>query len=195
MYLFKVQQQPNMNQVVSDIQEIYNTYFQKPYILPQKVEPVWNSTRFDSPLRENIMGREVFLPIRLSGANGLSIACPCATIRVQGTKSVIRTAVSERIGTVKEMFQIGDYVFTIKGVLIAPTGKSFPDDDIYILRQLFESTEHVLLHNSLSDMFLDTTRYVCITDLEFPDVQGKSLRMRPFQLTCESDYIDSLILK
>lgn len=184
-----------MNQVVSDIQEIYNTYFQKPYTLPQKVEPVWNSTRFDAPLRENIMGREVFLPIRLSTANGLSITCPCATIRVQNAKNIVRTAVSERIGTVKEMFQVGDYVFTIKGVLIAPAGKSFPDDDIYALRQLFESTEHVLLHNSLSDMFLDTTRYVCITDLEFPDVQGKSLRMKPFQLTCESDYIDSLILK
>lgn len=184
-----------MNQVVSDIQDIYNTYFQKPYTLQQKVEPVWNSTRFDAPLRENIMGREVFLPIRLSTANGLSITCPCATIRVQGSKSVVRTAVSERVGTVKEMFQVGDYIFTIKGVLIAPVGKSFPDDDIYTLRQLFESTEHVLLQNSLSDMFLDTTRYVCITDLEFPDVQGRTLRMKPFQLTCESDYIESLILK
>ena len=92
------------------------------------------------------------------------------------------------------MFQVGDYVFTIKGVLIAPRGKAFPDDDIYNLRQLFESTNHVLLKNSLSDMFLDTTRYVCITDLEIPEVQGKSLRTHPFQLTCESDYINSLII-
>ena len=184
-----------MLQVVTNLEETYNTYFQGPYSVPQKVEPVWNSTRFDSQLRENILGREVFLPIRLNGANGMSITCPCATIRVQGSKNVIRTAVSERIGTVKEMFQVGDYIFTIKGVLIAPSGKAFPDDDIYTLRQLFESTEHVLLHNALSDMFLDTTRYVCITDLEFPEVQGKSPRMRPFQLTCESDYIDSLIIK
>ena len=184
-----------MLQVVTNLEEIYNTYFQKPYSLPQKVEPVWNSTRFDSQLREEIMGREVFLPIRLNGVDGMSITCPCATIRVQGSKNVIRTAVSERIGTVKEMFQVGDYIFTIKGVLIAPTGKAFPDDDIYTLRQLFESTEHVLLRNALSDMFLDTTRYVCITDLEFPEVQGKSLKMRPFQLTCESDYINSLIIE
>ena len=182
-----------MLQVVTNLEEIYNTYFQGPYSVPQKVEPVWNSTRFDSALKETLQGRDVFLPITLS-AGEISVFCPCATIRVQGSKTVVRTAVSERVGTVKEMFQVGDYVFTIKGVLIAPRGKAFPDDDIYNLRQLFESTNHVLLKNSLSDMFLDTTRYVCITDLEFPEVQGKSLRMRPFQVTCESDYINSLII-
>ena len=183
-----------MLQVVTNLEEIYNTYFQKPYHIPEKIEPVWSSTRFDSALKESLQGRDVLLPITLK-AGEISVYCPCATIRVQGSKTIVRTAVSERIGTVKEMFQVGDYVFTIKGVLIAPQGKAFPDDDIYNLRQLFESTDHVLLKNALSDMFLDTTRYVCITDLEFPEVEGKSLRMRPFQLTCESDYINSLIIQ
>lgn len=194
MYWCKVQPQRNMLQVVTNLEEIYNTYFQKPYHIPEKIEPVWSSTRFDSALKESLQGRDVFLPITLK-AGEISVSCPCATIRVQGSKTIVRTAVSERIGTVKEMFQVGDYVFTIKGVLIAPQGKAFPDDDIYNLRQLFESTDHVLLKNALSDMFLDTTRYVCITDLEFPEVEGKSLRMRPFQLTCESDYINSLIIQ
>jgi len=184
-----------MMTVVTNLQDLYNTYFQsKHYIIPEKIDPNWSGTRFDANLKENLEGREVFLPVRISDGD-YEVVIPCCTIRVQGTKQVIRTAVSERIGTVKEMFQVGDYQFTVKGVLIAPPGKAMPDDDIWRLRQLFESTEHVLLTNALSDLFLDNSRYVCITDMEFPDQQGKNLRHRPFQFTCESDYIDSLIIK
>lgn len=93
----------------------------------------------------------------------------------------------------QKVFNIGDYKFDIKGVLIAETGKGYPDDDVYRLRMLFESTSPVQLVNAVSDLFMDGTRNVCITDIEFPDVQGKELRCRPFTLSCETDNVTSLI--
>ena len=78
-----------MLQVVTNLEEIYNTYFQKPYHIPEKIEPVWSSTRFDSALKESLQGRDVFLPITLK-AGEISVYCPCATIRVQGGRWVHR---------------------------------------------------------------------------------------------------------
>ena len=57
----------------------------------------------------------------------------------------------------------------------------------------FESTSPVQLTNALSDLFMDDSRNVCITDFEFPEVEGKELRCRPFTLTCESDSVTNLI--
>lgn len=118
---------------------------------------------------------------------------PCCTIRVTGQRTVIRTALSERIGTVKELFQVGDWKFDVKGVLIASSGAAMPDREMFALRQMFESPTPVVLENAVADLFLDSTQYVCMTDLEFPEVEGKSLRHRPFTFSCESDYINSLI--
>lgn len=181
-----------MAHISTDLLELYKTYFQGPYVFEPKIEQDFSGTRFDAPYKEQYKGRDVFLPIKLSdGDNEVNI--PCATLRVTGQKTIIRTPVAERIGTVKEMFNIGDYQFAIKGVLIAPIGKVAPDDDMYRLRMLFESTVPVQLTNALSDLFMDDSRNVCITDIEFPEVEGKELRCRPFTLTCESDSVTNLI--
>lgn len=181
-----------MVHLVTDLLELYKTYFQTPYTITPKTATDFSGTRFDAAYREQYRGIEVFLPIRLTNTD-YEVYIPCATLRVTGQKTVVRTPVAERIGTVKEVFNIGDYKFDIKGVLIAETGKGYPDDDVYRLRMLFESTSPVQLVNAVSDLFMDDTRNVCITDIEFPDVQGKELRCRPFTLSCETDSVTSLI--
>lgn len=183
-----------MAHITTDLLELYKTYFQGPYVFEPKIEQDFSGTRFDAPYKEQYKGRDVFLPIKLSDGD-TEVNIPCATLRVTGQKTIIRTPVAERIGTVKEMFNIGDYQFAIKGVLIAPTGKVAPDDDIYRLRMLFESTSPVQLTNALSDLFMDDSRNVCITDIEFPEVEGKELRCRPFTFTCESDSVTKLIME
>lgn len=110
-------------------------------------------------------------------------------------KTVIRTPVAERIGTVKEVFNIGDYKFDIKGVLIAETAKGYPDDEVYRLRMLFESAAPVRLINAVSDLFMDNSRNVCITDIDFPDAPAQELRCRPFSLSCESDSVTNLLVQ
>lgn len=183
-----------MAHITTDLLELYKTYFQGPYVFEPKAELDYSGTRFDAPYKEQFRGRDVFLPVRLTNGD-IEVSIACATLRVTGQKTVIRTPVAERIGTVKEMFNIGDYQFAIKGVLIAPAGKAAPDDDMFRLRQLFESTSPVQLTNAISDLFMDDSRNVCITDIEFPEVEGKELRCRPFTLTCESDSVTNLILE
>lgn len=183
-----------MAHLLTDITELYQTYFAKPYYVNPR-SSISEVTSFGMPVKEQMLGREVFLPVKLRGSDNTILDIPCCTLRVTGQRTVIRTAVSERIGTVKELFQVGDWKFDVKGVLIAPKKESMPDRQIYALRQMFESPTPIILENALADLFLDATQYVCMTDLEFPEVMGRSLRHRPFTFTCESDYIDSLIEK
>ena len=183
-----------MPHIVTNLLELYKTYFQGSYTVQPKSELDTSGTRFDAPYKEQYRGKDVFLPVRLTNGE-TEVYVPCATLRVTGQKTVVRTAVAERIGTVKEMYNVGDYQFAIKGVLIAPAGKTAPDDDMYHLRQLFESTAPVQLINAISDLFMDESRNVCITDIEFPEVEGKELRCRPFTLTCESDVVNNLIME
>lgn len=195
MFLCKEQRKYKMAHLTTDLLELYKTYFQKPFTIEPKIEQDYYGTRFDASYKENMKGVDVFLPIHLTN-HDYEIDIACATIRVQGQKTIIRTAVSERSGTVKEMFNIGDYKFSIKGVLISQDRtKVMPDDDMYTLRQLFESTEPVELKNALADLFMDNNRNIVITDLEFPDVEGKELRVRPFTMECETDSVTDLVQK
>lgn len=180
-----------MAHLLTDIGDLYETYFAKPYYVDPKGQ-VAKETSFGMPLSERMLGMEVFLPVTLS-SQGVVLQIPCCTIRVTCSKTVVKTALSERVGTVKEQFSVGDYQFAVKGVLIAGNGFAFPDRQIYTLRQFFESTTPVTLSNTLADLFLDTSQYVCMTSLEFPETSG-DLKHRPFTFTAESDYIQSLSL-
>lgn len=180
-----------MAHLLTDIGDLYETYFAKPYYVDPKGQ-VAKETSFGMPLSERMLGMEVFLPVTLS-SQGVVLQIPCCTIRVTCSKTVVKTALSERVGTVKEQFSVGDYQFAVKGVLIAGNGFAFPDRQIYTLRQFFESTTPVTLSNALADLFLDTSQYVCMTSLEFHETSG-DLKHRPFTFTAESDYIQSLSL-
>lgn len=183
-----------MAHLVTDLLELYKTYFQTPYTITPKTSTDFSGTRFDAAYREQYRGMEVFLPIRLTN-DDYEVYIPCATLRVTAQKTVIRTPVAERIGTVKEVFNIGDYKFDIKGVLIAETAKGYPDDEVYRLRMLFESAAPVRLINAVSDLFMDNSRNVCITDIDFPDAPAQELRCRPFSLSCESDSVTNLLVQ
>lgn len=188
-----------------NLQNIYNTYFQPAYSIDKTRTPATLpeferiAQKTDNKVtvlgtnitRTNALGVEVFLPVTLWVSESLQITFECCTIRVTGKKTIIRTAVSERKGTVKEQFNVDDYQFTVKGVLIG-TERKFPDDQIVILRDIFESTKPVFLKNALAELFLDKTTQIAIESFEIPEVEGKALRHRPFSFVCESDFIDTL---
>jgi hypothetical protein len=144
-------------------------------------------------LVEYYKGREVFLPVHLWMSNTDYLYIPCCTVRVTSKKTIVRTAVSERSGTIKEQFSIGDYIFTIKGVLIGDDG-TFPDDQILKMKTLYEATVPVELHNAMTELFFDGggSRRIAIESIEFPEKEGGSKHHRPFVMTCESDFVDIL---
>ena len=195
-----------MSHITVDLLDLYNTYFQKPYhigdpntgmtsIMPYDVKAKESSTNDVNgiKIKERIDGIEVFLPIKLKNRE-IEITIACATIRVTNKKTIIRTAVSERSGTVKEQFQVGDYVFTIKGVLISAY-RGFPTTEIQKMKSLFESTSPVYLDNAYAEMFMPGENRIAIESLEFPEQEGKNVRFRPFVMVCETDFIDTLTVR
>lgn len=201
---------------VIDLQELYKTYFNKqPYYITPKGEakPITNDVVF-SGIPENTRskgsidysqkqiafnkingyGHDIWFPIKFVVNKHLSLEIDACTIAVNLSKTIVRTAVSERKGTVKECFAVDDYKFTIKGFLIGKN-RMYPEDQINALKNIFEATEPVELHGGYPEMFLDDSCRVAIATLDFPEVQGKSPWIKPFSLTCESDFIQDLIIK
>ncbi|MCR5298975.1 MAG: DUF6046 domain-containing protein, partial [Paludibacteraceae bacterium] len=77
-------------------------------------------------MNSTLWGKEVFLPSTLVGISNsgekIQLDLDCATIKVKGTKNVVKTQLSERKGSVKEVFAVDDYTIDIKGVLIGHDG-------------------------------------------------------------------------
>ena len=196
-----------MANVVVDIRSIYTSYFQAPYHIGKNTpasEPAQygniptkktaQSTLIGSPISEtNSAGIEIFLPVTLWISEKENILIDCCTIRCTSKKTIIRTALSERIGSVREQFNVDDYQFTIKGVLIGKDRK-FPDDQILKLKRIYESQKPVELRNAKAELLMEKTNRVAIDSLEFPEVEGKTIRHCPFVLVCESDFVDTLTL-
>lgn len=206
---------------VFDLSKIYKEYFGKqPYFVTPKgsSEPTTsdinytgiptNSTprgfihysKTNQPFNKiGLYGQDIWFPIKLNGfqvennkiSKNIELEIDAVTVSVNSMKTIIRTPVSERKGTVKEIFNIDDYKFTIRGFLIGKNRK-VPEQEILDLKLLFESSEEVKLFGGYPELFLDTTCRVVISSLEFPEVQGKAHWIHPFVMQCESDYITDL---
>ena len=200
---------------IFDLHKLYKTYFNNsPYYVtnPDK-KPLTNdvgyligmqnpfpkgtiqTSKHDVPFNKiGAYGQNIWGAIILKIAGGLSIEIEACTVAVNLSKTIVKTPVSERQGTVKELFHCEDYRFTIKGFLIGKN-RLFPEDEILALKEIFESTGTVELKGGYPEMFLIDKCNVVIETLDFPEVQGKAPWIRPFQMTCESELIQDLIIK
>ncbi|MGV9003953.1 DUF6046 domain-containing protein [Flavobacterium sp.] len=143
--------------------------------------------------KKSMLGKDIWFPVTFWLNDAENIEIEACTIGVQLSKTIVKTAVSERKGTVKEQFNIDDYRFTIKGFLIGKN-RLFPEDQINMLKNIFETNDPVYLKGGYPELFLEENAQVVLTSLDFPEVEGKSPFIRPFSLMCESDYIEDLIL-
>lgn len=200
-----------------DLAKLYKTYFNNsPYFVSDKGsnEPLTNepgylitsenprpkgsidySSKTGQPFNKiGAYGQAIWFPIQLYKSEKQLLEIEACTVAVNLTKTIIRTAVSERQGTVKECFSIDDYKFTIKGFLIGKN-QLVPEDQIIALKQWFETTEPIALHGGYPELFMnDSTCRVAVGNLDFPEVQGKATWIRPFSMTVETDFIDGLKL-
>ena len=180
-----------MANIITSIEEAYNTYFGGGYVVPEPLQRQRKNTLLGTPISAELLGREVLLPVTLWVDDTYFIDIACATVRVSTQRTVIRTPIAERAGTVKELYGQDDWRFTIKGVLIDRWG-NLPEEKIMLLKRIFEMRRPVELRNAYTDLFLEDSKRVALLSLEFPEIEGKSLRMRSFVLQAESDYITNL---
>jgi hypothetical protein len=197
-----------------DLNKLYKTYFNDSpyYVTKDEKQPLTQDANYlitvqnphpkgtihrsktDQPFNKiGSYGQNIWGAITLKLQSGLSIEIEACTVAVNLSKTIIKTSVSDRQGTIKECFHNDDYRFTIKGFLI-DKNRSFPEDQINTLKSIFESTEKVDLLGAYPEMFLTDSCKVVIETLDFPEVQGKAPWIRPFQMTLESDFVQDLIM-
>lgn len=161
------------------------------------------STPKGSLIAEMYNGVQVWLPVKLFVGTVFFTYLPYCVVKVDGKKNIIRTPLSERIGTVKEQYNIDDYKISIKGFLIGTSigAAGFPEDQINNLKLLYEAQTAVTIDNALTNIFLTNSqlgffeqRRVVITSLDFPEVQGGRKNVRPFAMEMESDSVFTLEL-
>ena len=112
-----------------------------------------------------------------TSANGLTTwNLPFPMISVSQKKTIIKTALTERNGTVKELITIDDLDIRIRGYLIAATD-DYPENLVTTLRNLFEQNVAISIQCPLTDIFLLRTDrsgsdQVVITDLKLTEKKG-----------------------
>ncbi|PXY44527.1 DUF6046 domain-containing protein [Flavobacterium hydrophilum] len=203
---------------VVDLVKLYKTYFaNNPYFITDKdsMQPTTEEIGY-SITSENTRpkgsidyssknipfnkigayGQSIWFPVKLRAVEGslfTEIEIEACTVGVNLMKDIIRTPVSERKGKVKECFAIDDYRFTIKGFLIGKN-QLVPEDQINKLKKIFESPGEIELKGGYPEIFLEDSCRVAISSLDFPEVQGKAVWIRPFSMILETDYIEDLII-
>ncbi|WP_163401408.1 DUF6046 domain-containing protein [Flavobacterium fluviatile] len=202
---------------IFDLAKLYKTYFgNNPYFItdnseqPTTQEIGYSITTENTRPRGSIdyssknipfnkigaYGQAIWFPITLRATDGgefTEIEIEACTVGVSLMKEIIRTPVSERKGKVKECFSIDDYRFSIKGFLIGQN-RLVPEDQINKLKKIFESTGEIELNGGYPEIFLDESCRVAVSSLDFPEVQGKAVWIRPFSMNIETDYIQDLII-
>lgn len=149
-----------------------------------------------SSLTTEFMGQEIWLPVKFvdlptSVNGGRELLLPYSVIKISGKKTIVKTALPERRGTVKELFSIDDYSISIKGFLIDDK-RIWPEEQLRVLKDLVETNEAVHLDNALTNVFLDKDTRVVIEDFDLPEVEGGRKHIRPFSMKLESDSVFTL---
>lgn len=156
------------------------------------------STKGQTFNKIGVYGQDIWFPIELRGSKleagnvvPINLSIDICTVSVNLVSTIVNTPVVERKGTVNEIVNIDDYKFTIRGFLIGKN-RTVPEQDILDLVALKESTQEKTLHGGYPELFLDESCRIVISELDFPEVQGQNHWIRPFSLTCKSDFISDL---
>jgi hypothetical protein len=188
-----------MSFLLNDIELLYrNTFGGKPYRINGQKEEV--SQLSGSALTADYLGKEIWLPVKFVNLNkaifgATEVLLPYSVIKMSAKKTIVKTPLVERKGTVKELYSIDDFNISLKGFVIDEENRIWPEQELTILKKLFDLNEAIEFDNALSNIFLDKDTRVVIENLELPEVEGGRKHIRPFSLTLESDSVFTLELE
>lgn len=160
------------------------------YEVTTSAPPKQEFTKKGSRLWAQHEGRWYFMPVSLEH-NSKTIVIPFAVISISGEKSIIKTPMLGRKGSVKELISINDSKISITGLLMSSDG-SYPEAAVSEMNDLLQVNESIKLISALSSLLLDTEDKVVIQSWDFPptpgveDVQAIKLELisdSPFVLT------------
>lgn len=203
-----------MSSLIFELQDLYKqTFGTKPKIVKEwrpdmtDASELWLSEMNERPLsdghgselRTSFAGVEIWLPTRFWGlpsdiAENGSLLLPYTVVKVSCKKTIVKTALAERRGTVKEQYNVEDYSISLKGFLI-DQNRVWPYEELTVLKKLFELNRAVGMSNALTNVFIGHDDRVVIENIDFPEVQGGRNHVRPFSMQLESDTVFTLETK
>lgn len=139
-------------------------------------------------------GREVFLPITFTYTddNGTEqqIVLHYAVVGIRGRNHIIKTPLTERRGTFKELISGDDWMIDVKGYLINGTN-DLPEEKMKQLIAMSNVRTNISMKHAITDFVLKNTDNkgedkVVIEELDFPPVTGVQ-NVKPFYLALVSD--------
>lgn len=212
-----------MSNIAIDIQKLYERTFGSRYVVqPSKPSEDPNQYSLQGVTNNRKLYSNTGSPLLVQDAKGVDIWLPTelynlypykgqpvgeagrmklyySTINISAGANVIRTSMAERIGSVKEVYNIDDYKITIKGFFIDKEGRSLPESDIDTLNKVLKTGKPIGLYNAISDIILadDSNpgfdqQQVLLTRFTLMEITGGRRSMRPFVMEFESDNIFTL---
>lgn len=135
-------------------------------------------------LKRHPNGTEAFCPVTMRYKDK-KYELPYSTISLGMSKVIVKTPMTGRKGTAKELISFDDYIITIQGVYL---GEDLPEDQLMELNELYEINEPVKLENAFTEIFLQKDNSVVIERLDLPDMKGV-IGAQAYTIVCSSDVI------
>lgn len=187
-----------MSALIFDLDQLYEaTFGTKAYRINGSGSGRKITHASGSALTETYLNKEIWLPTRFMELNikdykSSEFFLPYSVIKISGKKTIVKTAMAERQGTVKELYSTDDYAISLKGFFIDDKNRTWPEADLKAFKRLFELQTAVVLDNALTNVFLGRDQKVVIESFDLPEVEGGRKHVRPFNIQLESDSIFTL---
>jgi Domain of unknown function (DUF6046) len=115
---------------------------------------------------------------------------PYPIMRIQSQKKIVETPLTDRKGSVVELINQESWKIYIKGFIISKDN-TYPEEEIYALKNIYERNEPLIMRSVLSDLFLTEKDKVVIKSLNFPEIKGIET-VKPYEMELITDGIFDL---
>lgn len=154
-------------------------------------------SKFD--YQKSVLGTPIIMPLKIQiSAKGEPVEYwqfPNEPIvELKSSKKIIETDIDDKQGgTFKELYNLGDYSITIRGVAVDDKeSDDYPEDLVRKLRRVNESKTHLEVVHPLFTLF--NIKYISIYDFDLPSIEGAP-GMAPYEFMAKSDREFDLELK
>lgn len=115
-------------------------------------------------------------------------------VEIRSAKRIVETEIDGQDGSFKELYSLGDYQITIRGVAVDENydNENYPEDLVRKLRTVYELKHHLEVVGPLFTLF--NIKYLTIKEFNLVPNPGEQ-SMAPYEFVCVSDKEYKLELK
>lgn len=141
----------------------------------------------------NNNGNEVYMPVWLIRSDSSRVLLQNTVMSLSAKNTIVETTLVNREGNVKEEISVDDWDINIKGVIVS-TDLSYPDQEVFELKELRKSGETLGIENARTSLLLEGSEKVVVRRLVFPSLRGMQ-HVQAFEMDLTSDLEFSLIIE